>query len=133
MYKPLLILAMMAQSLASLAQSESGLLLEAEAQGVLREAPSYVKLYIASMSEAAKIEALKICYALRNAGIGCETDMAGRSFKAQMKYAGKQGIPFLAVIGDDELASGEVKIKNMADGSETPVKLSGIGEFLAGK
>ena len=32
MYKPLLILAMMAQSLASLAQSESGLLLEAEAE-----------------------------------------------------------------------------------------------------
>ena len=108
------------------------LLLEAEAQGVLKEKPSYVKIYIASMSEAAKIEALKICYALRNAGIGCETDMAGRSFKAQMKYAGKQGIPYLAVIGDDELNSGEVKVKNMADGSETPVKLSGIGEFLAG-
>lgn len=107
------------------------LLLEAEAQGALKEKQSYVKLYIASMSEAAKIEALKICYALRLKGIGCETDMAGRSFKAQMKYAGKQGIPFLAVIGDDELASGEVKVKNMADGSETPVKLSGIVDYLA--
>ena len=50
-----------------------------------------------------------------------------------MKYAGKKGIPYLAVIGDDELASGEVKVKCMADGSETPVKISGIGEFLAGK
>ena len=50
-----------------------------------------------------------------------------------MKYAGKQGIPFLAVIGDDELASGEVKVKCMADGSETVVKLDAIGDFLAGK
>ena len=83
------------------------------------------------MSEAAKIEALKICYALRLKGIGCETDMTGRSFKAQMKYAGKQGIPFLAVIGDDELASGEVKVKNMADGTETPVKLEGLVDYLA--
>ena len=109
------------------------LLLEAEAQGALTEAPSYVKLYIASMSEQAKIEALKICYGLRLNGIGCETDMAGRSFKAQMKYAGKKGIPYLVVIGDDELASGEVKIKNMADGSEEPIKLDVIGEYMADK
>ena len=59
--------------------------------------------------------------------------MAGRSFKAQMKYAGKQGIPFLAVIGDDELASGEVKVKCMADGTETPVKLDGLVDFMTGK
>ena len=109
------------------------LLLEAEAQGALKEAPSYVKLYIASMSEAAKIEALKICYTLRQNGIGCETDMAGRSFKAQMKYAGKKGIPFLAVIGDDELSSGEVKVKCMADGTETPVKLDELTAYLADK
>ena len=70
---------------------------------------------------------------MRNAGIGCETDMAGRSFKAQMKYAGKKGIPFLAVIGDDELSSGEVKVKNMADGSETPVKLDELTAYLADK
>ena len=54
-----------------------------------------------------------------------------RSFKSQMKYAGKQGIPFLAVIGDDELDSGEVKVKNMADGTETPVKLEGLVDYLA--
>jgi histidyl-tRNA synthetase len=75
------------------------------------------------MSDASKKAASKLCYELRLADIGCETDLAGRSFRAQMKYAGKQEIPYLTVIGDDELASGEVKIKNMADGSETPVKL----------
>ena len=109
------------------------LLLEAEAQGVLAEAPSYTRIYIATMSEQAKIEALKICYDLRLKDIGCETDMAGRSFKAQMKYAGKQGIPYLAVIGDDELASREVKVKCMEDGTETVVKLDSLGEYLAGK
>ena len=99
------------------------LLIEAEAQGKLPQKPSHVKLYIAAMSEASKKAASKLCYELRLEDIGCETDLAGRSFRAQMKYAGKQEIPYLTVIGDDELASGEVKIKNMADGSETPVKL----------
>ena len=46
-----------------------------------------------------------------------------------MKYAGKQEIPYLVVIGDDELANGEVKIKNMANGEETPVKLDEIVKY----
>ena len=36
-----------------------------------------------------------------------------------------------AVIGDDELTSGEVKVKNMADGTETPVKLDGLVEYFS--
>ena len=82
-------------------------------------------------------EAKDRCYVLakelRALGVSVDHDLMDRSVKAQMKYAGKSGIPFLAVIGDDELASGEVKVKCMADGSETVVKLDGIGDFLAGK
>ena len=84
------------------------------------------------LSEAAGAKIAKLCYDLRLEGIGCETDLMKRSFKAQMKYAGKSGIPFLAVIGDDELASGEVKVKNMATGEETPVRLDGFVEYCKG-
>jgi histidyl-tRNA synthetase len=84
------------------------------------------------MSEAAGAKVAKLCYDLRSEGIGCETDLMNRSFKAQMKYAGKSGIPFLAVIGDDELASGEAKVKNMATGEETPVRLDGFVEYCKG-
>ena len=108
------------------------LLLEAEAQGVEFGKEDNVKIYLAGMSEAASARIAKLCYELRLGGIGCETDLMNRSFKAQMKYAGKSGIPYLAVIGDDELASGEVKIKDMATGEETPVKLDGFVEYCLG-
>ena len=105
--------------------------MEAEAQGVVFEKEDNVKLYLVGMSEAAGSKISQICYQLRLNGIGCERDLMSRSFKSQMKYAGKQGIPYLAVIGDDELSSGEVKVKNMADGTETPVKLDGLVEFFS--
>ena len=108
------------------------LLMEAEAQGVVFDKNDSVRIYIAGMSEAAGAKVAKLCYDLRLEGIGCETDLMNRSFKAQMKYAGKSGIPFLAVIGDDELASGEAKVKNMATGEETPVRLDGFVEYCKG-
>ncbi|SCW70114.1 histidyl-tRNA synthetase [Ruminococcaceae bacterium YRB3002] len=106
------------------------LLLEAEAQGIEFEKNDSVKIYFAGMSDAANEEIAKICYELRSNGIGCETDLMNRSFKAQMKYAGKSGIPYLAVIGDDELNTGKVNIKKMDDGSQTEVELDKIIVFL---
>ena len=50
-----------------------------------------------------------------------------------LQPAGKQGIPYLAVIGDDELTSGEVKVKCMADGTETAVKFDGLTDYLASR
>lgn len=106
------------------------LLLEAEAQGIEFEKNDSVKIYLAGMSDAANEKIAKICYELRINGIGCETDLMNRSFKAQMKYAGKSGIPYLAVIGDDELSSGKVNIKKMDDGSQTEIELDKITDFL---
>ena len=104
-------------------------LMEAEAQEVPFEKPDYVKIYLAGMSEAANAFVAKTCYELRTSGIGCEQDLMGRSFRAQMKYAGKAGIPFLVVVGDDELASGTVKVKKMEDGSETEVAVADLVNY----
>ena len=48
-------------------------------------------VYIATMGEAAKLKATKLCMDLRNEGFTAVTDVAGRSVKAQMKYADKIG------------------------------------------
>jgi len=47
----------------------------------------------------------------------------GRSLKAQMKYADKTGAKYVAVIGETEIESGEIKLKSMADSTETVVSL----------
>ncbi len=64
-------------------------LMEIEAQEVPCEKPDYVKIYFASMSDDAKKFIAKTCYDLRLNGVGCEQDLMGRAFRAQMKYAGK--------------------------------------------
>lgn len=107
------------------------LLLEAEAQGAIMPKPDYVKLYIATMTSDAKDKAPSICLKLREAGIGAEMDLLDRSFKAQMKYAGKSGIPYMMVLGDDELSSGIVKIKRMSDGLEEEIELSNLISYMS--
>jgi len=81
-------------------------------------------LYIATMGEKASFEAAKIASALRREGVEVQFDVVGRSVKAQMKYANKLGAAFTVVLGDSELESGVVKLKNMESGEETEVALS---------
>ena len=80
-------------------------------------------IYIATMGEAAGIEATKLCTALRNEGFSAVTDVAGRSVKAQMKYADKIGANFSVVIGDDELSNKKCVLKNMQNGEQKEVSL----------
>ena len=61
---------------------------------------------------------------MRREGIRADLDHCGRSLKAQFKFANKTGAPLTAVIGDEEAASGSVKIKNMATGEEATVPVN---------
>ena len=80
-------------------------------------------IYIATMGEAAGIEATKLCTTLRNEGFSAVTDVAGRSVKAQMKYADKIGANFSVVLGDDELNNKKCVLKNMLNGEQKEVSL----------
>lgn len=87
-------------------------------------------LYIAPMGERAKLFAATLAQKLINGGISVEYDIMDRSLKAQMKYANKTGARLCAVIGDNEIDSGVVRIKNMADGTEREVPVSQIDKKL---
>ena len=63
---------------------------------------------------------------LRRAGVSADTEMTGRSMKAQFKYADKQRARFAVVIGGNELESGRVKIKRLSDGKEEECGISEI-------
>lgn len=109
------------------------LLMECEAQQIDFEKNDNVKVYFANLCDEANAFISKTCYNLRRAGIGCERDLVGRGFKAQMKYANKQHIPYLIVVGEDEIKNGVVNVKNMADGSSEAVKVDEIVEYFIGK
>ena len=83
-------------------------------------------LYIASLGRKAQIEASRICASLRNEGLYSLCDLCGRGIKAQLKYADKIGAKYTAVLGDNELNSGNVIIKDMKTGETFDCSLSDI-------
>ena len=101
------------------------LLMVLEAQGIQIPKPSPCDLYIASMGENASVFAMKLASDLRNEGFAAESDLIGRSLKAQMKYADKIDAKYSMVIGDDELAAGKAKVKNMTTGETHELDLNG--------
>lgn len=86
-------------------------------------------LYLGFMG-GVKARAFQIIDALRKQGISVETDYLDRSIKAQMKYANKINAPYVVILGDDEIASGKVKVKNMADGSEVETSVDNIAAVI---
>lgn len=83
-------------------------------------------IYFAPMGVTAQAKAAVLCQQLREEGYAAEFDLVGRGLKPQMKYANKIGAKFVCVLGDNELESGEVKIKNMRTGEENPASLEDI-------
>ncbi len=69
---------------------------------------------------------------LRNLGIKTEIYLSDKKLKAKMKYADKLQIPYVIVIGEDEIQNQKVNIKNMQTGEETTVAFDskGIGDAL---
>jgi histidyl-tRNA synthetase len=86
--------------------------------------------YVAPVGENAAALAVGLVSRLRAAGYSAEFDLMKKSLKAQMKYADKIGASFVIVLGDDEIASGEVTVKDMKGETSFKVALDGFLENL---
>ena len=62
--------------------------------------------------------AIAAATALRQAGLRAQLYTENKKFKQKMSYAGKLGIPFVLLLGEDEINQGKVSLKNMADGAQ---------------
>lgn len=107
------------------------LILSMKQDGVLPEPPANLTLYIASLGDAASVKAIEIADRLRHTGISAESDLVGRSLKAQMKYANKAGAAYTLILGDSELESGKAQLKKMSDGSQVEIDINNIAEMKA--
>lgn len=99
------------------------LLMVLEAQGIEIPAPDPCDLYIGSIGEDAAVRALALVSSLREEGFSAECDIVGRSVKAQMKYADKIGARYSMILGDNELAENQAKLKNMQTGETVDISL----------
>ena len=85
--------------------------------------PKKCDIYFATMGDAALEKAMELSKELREFGYFAEYDLMGRGLKAQMKYANKNGALYTVVIGDNELAEGKAKLKDMEKGDEIEIAL----------
>ena len=69
---------------------------------------------------------------LRNAGINTEIYLNDKKLKAKFKYADKLKIPYVIIIGEDEIKTQTIKLKNMETGEEKelPLEVNSISEEL---
>ena len=87
-------------------------------------------LYIAALGAPAMRRAAVLAQQLREQGVRAESDIVGRSLKAQMKYAGKSGFRYTLMIGDSELETGRAFLRNMEQSEQTEIEIDRVADYL---
>ena len=73
---------------------------------------------------------LPVATAFRTAGINTELFLTDKKIKAKFKYADKLNIPFVVVIGEDEVSNNTVSLKNMKTGEQFQVSIQEAIEII---
>jgi histidyl-tRNA synthetase len=73
-----------------------------------------------------KKEGFGLATKIRNLGIPADTDYLGRSLKAQMKQADKSGFYYSIILAEDEMARGNVIVRNMVDSNQFEIELNSL-------
>lgn len=91
------------------------------------------ELFVVSQNQAYLPECIRLVRELRDNGISAETEYTGRSVKAQFRYADKIGAKRVAVIGESELSSGEINVKELATGEQEKTTLKELVNYILEK
>lgn len=105
-------------------------LLAAEAEGVIASDEFASDLFIIPLGEPAKVQALTIAANLRKAGKVVEIAFGDRALKGAMKGADKSGATYVIVLGESEISSGTVELKEMKTGQTRSVKIDSLLQSL---
>ena len=89
--------------------------------------PAYL---VANVGEAARQPALELASRIRRAGVGAILSSGSRALRGQMRQANALGIPYVVILGDDEISRGEVVIRDMTTSSQETRSLSAFLELL---
>ena len=88
------------------------------------------KVMFTNFGETESKAALGIVMQLRKAGIPAELYPESTKMKKQMSYADTKQIPFVAMVGESEIANGTVALKNMATGKQCQLTVDQLIERL---
>ncbi|HJW96929.1 MAG TPA: histidine--tRNA ligase [archaeon] len=103
-----------------------------ESEKLLKAAESKTKVFVALAEGRFSKEALEIAQKLRTAGVNTQMDLMERPLKKQLEYVDKMKIPFVVFVGERELKSGKLVMKDMRKRKQGELSLERIIKVLAG-
>ncbi|MEI5905718.1 histidine--tRNA ligase [Bacillus spongiae] len=95
-----------------------------EAENIELPIKQKVDCYVVSLGDSAREYSVKLLHQLRQAGFAADKDYLNRKAKAQFKTADRINARFVAILGEDELQNGKVKVKNMENGEQVELELA---------
>ena len=91
-----------------------------------KEVTAYTRVLFANMGNDELRYLIPVVKKLRDAGVPCEIYHEPGKLKKQFDYAGKKSIPFISIVGGDEMSRGEINLKNLATGEQRTFPVSDI-------
>jgi histidyl-tRNA synthetase len=92
-----------------------------------KEAPLF---FVAGFGKTGKPQAFKLLYELRQAGIRSDTDHKGNTLKSLLRSADKLKAEYSIILGDDEVNSGKVILRNMQTKAQEILNLEEITQRI---
>jgi histidyl-tRNA synthetase len=92
-----------------------------------------LQVYVVGAGAAGQRAAFPVAQRLREGGIATGAGTPGKSLKAQLRAANDSGARFAAIVGDSELESGTVTLKDLVEHVENRVPLGDLVAYLSGR
>ena len=93
---------------------------------MLPEAKTKTQVLVTIFNEESKMASLEITNKLRTANINTEIFFDFGGLKKQFKYADKKGIPYVIILGPDEIAANQVSLRNMSTGAQEQITIEDL-------
>ena len=91
---------------------------------------TFTQLLIVNFGRKEQNYCLSVAKELRKQGIQCEIYPEQAKMKKQMQYADKNNIPFVLIVGEEEMKTGMLSFKNMRTGEQVKIDKSEIGKLI---
>jgi histidyl-tRNA synthetase len=104
-----------------------------EAEGVELDIPAATSVFAVPIGEEARRVLFGVVTELRRAGVATDFSYGGKGLKAAMKNANRSGARYAIVVGERDLADGDVQLKDMESGEQEAVALDAIVEKLCSR
>ena len=95
--------------------------------------PSHPLLFLIPLGEMAGARCLKLASDLRHSNLPVEIELTGRKLKSALQLADQMRASFVAIVGENELAKGQIALKEMESREEHSLSFEDLHAFLIGR